>query len=213
MKQQNVIIYLLFSLFVLLVSWESHNAQAVNSLHQEVSQDEAIRLRILANSDSIKDQALKRDIRDKVNKAITEWVTDVQDLEAAKEAIQSNLDEIEAIVANELEKQGLDQTYEVSFDEVQFPTKVYGNIVYPAGYYNAVLITLGEGKGENWWCVLFPPLCFLDMANGEAVEAEEEEETETEIVEEREEIEVSFFLVEIFTSLMDRIFSDESKNA
>jgi stage II sporulation protein R len=206
----NVIIYLLFSLFVILMSWESQNAVAVASLHQEVTQEEAIRLRILANSDSIKDQALKRDIRDSVNEAITEMVVDIRDLDEAKATIEGNLVVIEEIVEQELKKIGLDQSYDVSFSEVQFPTKLYGNIVYPAGLYDAVLITLGEGKGENWWCVLFPPLCFLDMANGEATESNTvsaEEPTETE--EDEDEVEVAFFVVEFFSTIMDRIFSSE----
>ncbi|MFC0561083.1 stage II sporulation protein R [Halalkalibacter alkalisediminis] len=206
----NVIIYLLFSLFVLLISWESENAVAVASLHQEVSQEEAIRLRILANSDAIRDQALKRDIRDRVNEAITEMVFDIQDLDEAKTTIEDNLVMIEEIVEQELANMGLNQSYEVSFSEVQFPTKLYGNIVYPAGLYDAVLITLGEGNGENWWCVLFPPLCFLDMANGEATETGKvSAEEPVEVDESEEEVEVAFFVVELFSSIMDRIFSSE----
>jgi stage II sporulation protein R len=122
--------------------------------------------------------------------------------------IEDNLVKIEEIVEQELEKMGLEQSYEVSFSEVQFPTKLYGNIVYPAGLYDAVLITLGEGKGENWWCVLFPPLCFLDIDNGEAVDAVEAESKDN--VEDEEEVEVSFFVVEIFSKLVDRIFSSET---
>lgn len=210
----NVIIYLLFSLFVVLISWESQNAVAVASFHQEVSQEEAIRLRILANSDAVSDQALKRDIRDRVNEAITEIVIDIQDLDEAKTTIESNLPMIEDIVEQELANMGINQSYEVSFSEVQFPTKLYGNIVYPAGLYDAVLITLGEGKGENWWCVLFPPLCFLDMANGEATESESntvsaEEPVETVESEGEDEVEVAFFVVELFSSIMNRIFSSE----
>ncbi|WP_332692034.1 stage II sporulation protein R [Halalkalibacter lacteus] len=208
----NVIIYLLFSLFVLIMNWESQNAVAVASLHNEVSQEEAVRLRILANSDAVKDQALKRDIRDEVNAVITELVMGVHDLNEAKTMIEDNLVEIEEIVEQELHNMGLEQSFEVSFSEVQFPTKLYGNIVYPAGLYDAVVITLGEGKGENWWCVLFPPLCFLDMANGDAVEAEVEtedaEQVET-VSQDEENIEVSFFIVEIFSKLVDRIFSSE----
>ena len=204
-----VIIYLLFSLFVLLVSWEEQSAVAVASLHQEVSTEEAIRLRILANSDAVSDQAVKREIRDEVNAAITTWVTDITDLEEAKTAIKANIPLIEEIVAVELKKLGLNQTYEVSFSEVQFPTKLYGNLVYPAGMYDAVLITLGEGKGENWWCVLFPPLCFLEMANGEAVEADHATSAEAEEQPADDEVEVSFFVVELFESLVERIFSSE----
>ncbi|MBP3952775.1 stage II sporulation protein R [Bacillus suaedae] len=210
----NVVIYLLFSLFVLILNWESQNAVAVATYHQEVSEEEAIRLRILANSDSVQDQALKRDIRDAVNVAITEWVVGIDDLEDAKKTIENNLPAIEEIVQEELDRMGMNQSYEVSFSEVQFPTKLYGNLVYPAGLYDAVLITLGEGNGENWWCVLFPPLCFLDMSNGEAVESEQaatQVQAETEEVEEVEEedVEVSFFVAEFFTKIFDRIFSSE----
>jgi stage II sporulation protein R len=208
----NVVIYLLFSLFVLIMNWESQNAVAVASLHNEVSQEEAVRLRILANSDSVRDQALKREIRDEVNAAITEMVLGVGDLEEGKAMIEDNLAKIEDIVERELAKMGMDQSFEVSFSEVEFPTKLYGNIVYPAGLYDAVLITLGEGKGENWWCVLFPPLCFLDMANGDAVaaDAEAEEEVEQTDEDDMEEVEVKFFVVEIFSKIKDRIFSSEN---
>ncbi|KYG29238.1 stage II sporulation protein R [Alkalihalobacillus trypoxylicola] len=202
-----VIIYLLFSLFVLIVSWESQHAIAVADFHQEISEEEAIRLRILANSDSIADQMVKRNIRDKVNLQITEWVKDIHDLEEAAQYIKANLGHIEEIVKLELEKANLDQDFSVKFEEVQFPTKIYGNLVYPAGWYQSVLISLGEGQGENWWCVLFPPLCFLDFENGEALEADLEEEETTEIeTEEDDELQVSFFIVDFFSGLWDRIF-------
>ncbi|MCK0470030.1 stage II sporulation protein R [Halalkalibacter sp. APA_J-10(15)] len=203
----NVVIYLLFSLFVIVVNWEAQHSLAIAELHQEVNEEEAIRLRILANSDSVADQALKRDIRDRVNEAITEWVLHIDDMEEAKATIEANLVEIEKIVAQELERYGLEQGYEVDFDAVNFPTKLYGHLVYPAGIYDAVLITLGKGNGENWWCVLFPPLCFIDMANGDAIETTDDE-FEEEIAEEtdEEEIEVSFFFVEWFSGLFERIF-------
>lgn len=92
--------------------------------------------------------------------------------------------------------------------EAQFPTKLYGNLVYPAGVYDALLITLGEGKGENWWCVLFPPLCFLDMDSGEAVEEDMSTASEQE-EEEKETIEVKFFLVEFFTDLIEWLFPSD----
>ncbi|GAF65077.1 stage II sporulation protein R [Bacillus sp. TS-2] len=201
-----VIIYLLFSFFVLIVSWESQHAIAVADFHQEISEEEAIRLRILANSDSIADQMVKRNIRDKVNLQITEWVKDIHDLEEAAQYIKANLGHIEEIVKLELEKANLDQEFSVNFEEVQFPTKIYGNLVYPAGWYQSVLITLGEGQGENWWCVLFPPLCFLDFENGEALEADLEEEETTEVEEDDDELQVSFFIVDFFSGLWDRIF-------
>lgn len=197
---RNVIIYLLFSLFVLLVSWEEQQVHSIASVHHEIGSKEAIRLRILANSDAIEDQIVKRAIRDRVNQAIAEWVQDVDRLEEAKATIIRHLPEIERIVHAELVKHETVYPYDVRFDKAAFPTKVYGDIVYPAGVYDAVVITIGAGLGKNWWCVLFPPLCFVDMSGDEeAHELEEERQAHQE-----EEIHVSFFLVELLSSLLER---------
>ncbi|MGD6831964.1 stage II sporulation protein R [Sutcliffiella halmapala] len=140
--------------------------------------DEAIRLRILANSDSTEDQELKRKIRDRVNEEITVWVEGLTSMENAREVIQGNIPEIEKIVEEVMVEEGIVQEYNVDFGRVDFPTKMYGKFIYPAGDYEAILITLGKGTGANWWCVLFPPLCFLDFSNGEATATPfEEEET------------------------------------
>ncbi|WP_209123376.1 stage II sporulation protein R [Alkalihalobacillus sp. BA299] len=199
-----VLFYLLFFVFILVMNWEAQNYIAAASFHEEVSQEDAIRLRILANSDAIKDQMLKRDIRDEVNATITDWVLDIDSMAEAKDVIEANLDEIEAIVAKQLANNGINQSFNVEFNRVQFPTKLYGHLVYPAGEYDAVLITLGSGNGENWWCVLFPPLCFLDFSNGDAVEHEGENvdnvDVETEEVEEKE-VEVKFFVIELFDTI------------
>lgn len=218
MKKQNqlVLIYI-FILFVGAITSVYKEPVTTTASSQEpvVIPDEAIRLRILANSDSDEDQALKRKVRDEVNKEITTWVEKLTSVEAAEELIQSRLPEIEAIVEDVLEQENIQQSYSVEFDQnVNFPTKLYGSYIYPAGEYNAILISLGEAKGANWWCVLFPPLCFLDFSNGEAVQAEETETTNdqektneklTSLVvdeeEEKEEVEVKFFLVEWFEGL------------
>lgn len=130
--------------------------------------NEAIRLRILANSDSDKDQAIKRLVRDEINKEITKWVEDLTSLDDARNIIKSKLPEIQAIAEEIVAAEGSNQSVKTEFDKVQFPTKLYGQFLYPAGEYEAILITLGEGEGANWWCVLYPPLCFLDFSNGEA---------------------------------------------
>ncbi|MBT2734831.1 stage II sporulation protein R [Bacillus sp. ISL-7] len=130
---------------------------------------EAIRLRILANSDFEEDQAIKRKVRDAVNAQITLWVQDLTSMEKARTVIKSKLPEIQAISEQVVRDQGSDQSVKVEFGKVQFPTKLYGQFLYPAGEYQAILITLGSGEGANWWCVLYPPLCFLDFSNGVAV--------------------------------------------
>jgi stage II sporulation protein R len=130
---------------------------------------DAIRLRILANSDLESDQDLKRKVRDAVNAKITLWVQDLTSMDKAKVVIKDKLPEIQTIAEKVVQDYGSKQSVKVEFGKVQFPTKLYGQFLYPAGQYQAVLITLGEGKGANWWCVLYPPLCFLDFSNGVAV--------------------------------------------
>ncbi|MGM9925882.1 MAG: stage II sporulation protein R, partial [Bacillus sp. (in: firmicutes)] len=152
-------------LTILAPKWE--NAQA--SQEAAVIPDEAIRLRILANSDSRQDQQIKRAIRDEVNVHITEWVQDLTSIEAAREVIQGHLPDIRRIAEDYVKEQGVAQQVEVEFGKANFPTKLYGEYIYPAGEYEAIVITLGSGQGANWWCVLFPPLCFLDFSNGTAV--------------------------------------------
>ncbi|MEH7251177.1 stage II sporulation protein R, partial [Neobacillus niacini] len=133
---------------------------------------EAIRLRILANSDRAQDQEIKRKVRDAVNEQITLWVQELTSLEKAKAVLTSKLPEVQGIAEKVVAEQGSSQSVKVEFGKVQFPTKLYGEFLYPAGEYQAILITLGEGTGANWWCVLYPPLCFLDFSNGVAVKSD-----------------------------------------
>ena len=184
MKKRNLaIIYLLILTIGTIISLyipKQETAQADTM----VIPDEAIRLRILANSDREADQAVKRLIRDEVNKDITEWVAELTSLEEARKVITSHLDDIQATAERVVAEEGLDQSVQVDFGQAEFPTKLYGQYLYPAGDYEAVIITLGEGDGANWWCVLFPPLCFLDFSNGTAVSQTpfEEEEVRAESV-------------------------------
>lgn len=192
MKKQ-VIAYLLLLLIgaQLLVQFGYMKADAKGP---SVIPKEAVRLRILANSDSDKDQVLKRKVRDEVKAQINGWVADLTSFEEARKVIQSHIPEIEKTVANTLKKEGSKDSFQVKFSKnVKFPTKVYGNFIYPAGEYEAVLITIGEGEGANWWCVLFPPMCFLDFSSGTAVRKEEhvvkaESPEEGEVKEQDEEV-------------------------
>ena len=108
-------------------------------------------------------------IRDEVNANITNWVAELTSLEAARQVLKSKLPDVQQIAQKYVEERGLQQEVKVEFGKASFPTKLYGQYLYPAGEYEAIVITLGEGSGANWWCVLFPPLCFLDFSNGTAV--------------------------------------------
>jgi stage II sporulation protein R len=158
--------FIIMALLVLVMSWEAGRMDA--AVAQGDIPQEAIRLRILANSDSPADQAVKRVVRDEVVKAMNSWAVGLNDISEAREVIQSRLPEVEGIVAGVLESRGFPHQSSAILGNVQFPTKMYGSKVYPAGEYEALLITIGEGEGQNWWCVLFPPLCFIDAATGEA---------------------------------------------
>jgi len=157
---------LFFALIILVMSWElQQNDAAVASGSIPA---ESIRLRILANSDAPADQAVKRVVRDAIVEAMNSWVTGPQTIEEARQTLLNHMDEIETIVGETLKNRGFDYAYKAELGMVPFPTKMYGKEVYPAGDYEALLVTLGEGNGQNWWCVLFPPLCFIDAATGEA---------------------------------------------
>ncbi|MBW4081720.1 stage II sporulation protein R [Paenibacillus sp. S150] len=154
---------------VLMMAWEGQKTDAAVA---EVSiPRDSIRLRILANSDGTADQLVKRQIRDSIVGQMNRWVAkleDPQSLEQARTLIRSHLPELNALVARELGARGIDYGYTVELGVVPFPTKMYGGTVYPAGEYEAVRVTLGAGRGQNWWCVLFPPLCFIDAGSGDA---------------------------------------------
>ncbi|MGA8942641.1 MAG: stage II sporulation protein R [Thermoactinomyces sp.] len=135
--------------------------------------DQAIRLRILANSDHPEDQWLKRKVRDEIIEEIGSWADKPRTLEEARTMVRAHLPRFEKIVQQTMNRYGYDDTFHIDYGTVPFPTKLYGTKVYPAGNYEALRITIGRGEGENWWCVLFPPLCFIDMSNGDAVTRED----------------------------------------
>lgn len=160
-------IYLLFALIVLLVSWE-HNRTMAAVVESDIP-EESIRLRILANSDSVQDQALKRRVRDAIVEQMNTWVSGPTTLEEARAIIAERIPELTAVVEREVGRAGYSYTSKVELGMVPFPAKMYGNKVYPAGDYEALRVTIGSGAGQNWWCVLFPPLCFVEAAKGEPV--------------------------------------------
>ncbi|OGX68625.1 MAG: stage II sporulation protein R, partial [Paenibacillus sp. RIFOXYA1_FULL_44_5] len=157
-------LFILFAIFIMMMSWDETKANA-SILDQKIPQ-ESIRLRILANSDSPEDQWIKRKVRDAVIQEVNEWVSQPQGIEQARQMISQHIPQINQIVAQVLHDNGFAYSYQSELGIVPFPAKIYGNEVYPAGNYEALRVTLGEGKGQNWWCVLFPPLCFVDAVSG-----------------------------------------------
>lgn len=165
--------YIAFAIILLMTCWEAQKDQVVvyaspeQAAVQNIGNDvtipkESIRLRILANSDSPSDQWVKREVRDAIVEQMNQWVQGPHTIEEAREVVRGHLPELEAVVGATLQTYGFTYDYKVELGTVPFPMKMYGNQIYPAGDYEALRVSIGKAEGQNWWCVLFPPLCFVD---------------------------------------------------
>lgn len=125
-----------------------------------------VRLHVIANSDSSADQALKLKVRDAVIEYMKDKLAPSQDINQTKKIINENLSNIENISREVIKENNSDYSVKASMGNYAFPTKTYGDIALPAGEYQALRVVIGKGVGANWWCVLFPPLCFIDATHG-----------------------------------------------
>ena len=124
--------------------------------------DKIIRFHVIANSDSKEDQELKLKVRDKVIEYMVPKLSEVESLDEAREILKDSIDEVNKISLNVIKENNYDYSSKTMLSHENFPDKVYGDVVFPAGEYEAFRIVIGNGEGKNWWCVMFPPLCFLD---------------------------------------------------
>ena len=121
--------------------------------------DSVLRLHVLANSDSNDDQALKLKVRDRLLDVSGELYAECDTKEEAVSATRKSLDALTSEAESVVRECGFDYPVRISLEESYFNTRTYGNVTLPAGNYQAVRVIIGEGKGHNWWCVMFPPLC------------------------------------------------------
>jgi stage II sporulation protein R len=121
--------------------------------------DSVLRLHVLANSDGEEDQALKLKVRDRVLEEAAELLGDETSADEAATRLGENLDRLAAAGAEVVAQEGYDYPVRASLEETWFPTKEYEDFSLPAGRYQALRVVIGEGEGQNWWCVVFPPLC------------------------------------------------------
>lgn len=131
---------------------------------------DSLRIRIIPNSNSNFDQGIKNNIKDKLEITMYDLLRDASSREEAKEIIVNNLDLVDRDVKNVLEENNYDLNYKINFGYNYFPQKKYKGIKYEEGYYESLLVTLGKGEGDNWWCVLFPPLCLIEGDENSDVE-------------------------------------------
>lgn len=132
--------------------------------------DEAIRFRVVANSNNVQDQDVKYKVKDEVESYMSSLLQNVDNIDESRTIISTNLENINNKVTNVFNKNNYKLNYKVNFGLNYFPEKEFKGITYDAGYYESLVITIGEGKGDNWWCVLFPPLCILEAEESTDVE-------------------------------------------
>lgn len=132
--------------------------------------DTAIRLRVIPNSNTSLDQNMKNQVKKYLEQDTYKKLENINNINDARKIINNNLDNIDKSINNIFKKNNYNMDYNINFGYNYFPEKEYKQVKYKEGYYESIVITIGDGKGDNWWCVLFPPLCLLDNENQDEVE-------------------------------------------
>lgn len=204
MKRKIKYIFILISLLFcfILTSISSY----ASSVSQNLS-DNFFRLHILANSNSKIDQDLKLKIRD----AILEYMNTQNFSDSNKSdvilSVENNLEIYKQISENIIKEAGFDYPVSIEIGNFYFPTKLYGNISLPAGNYDALRVKIGKAEGQNWWCSLFPPLCFVDISSGiidnnskENLKENLSEESFAIITNDNKTVKLKFKIIEMFSN-------------
>ena len=173
---------------------------------QDELADKVVRLHVLANSDSEEDQALKLKVRDVVLERATAILEQSADRREAESRLRGELWELERIAAEEIAAEGYNYPVTVELENTDFPTKEYDGFTLPAGEYLALRVIIGEGQGQNWWCVVFPPLCTAASADvpASALAAGFSEEEVNLITEENQGYVLKFKAVEWWETLKEK---------
>ena len=178
-----------------------------NNVSSDIAQS-VFRLHVLANSDSKEDQDLKYIVRDNLLNYMNSICGNCTSKEEAIELVLENKDKFEQIAIQTIQEQGYDYSVKINIGNFEFPTKNYGDISLPSGLYDALRVEIGDAKGQNWWCVMFPPLCFVDVSSG-VVPEESKELMENNLTEEEfalvsdksnNEIQFKFKILEFFAN-------------
>lgn len=154
------VILILLSLFILISA-----ISYVDAVSNNIA-DSVFRLHVIANSDSKEDQELKLKVRDELLSYMNIISKDSANKQEAMQIANEHKEEFTQIAEKVIKENGYNYTVNVQVGKADFPTKYYGDITLPAGTYDALKVQIGEAKGQNWWCVMFPPLCFVDVSTG-----------------------------------------------
>ena len=154
------VILILLSLFILISA-----ISYVDAVSNNIA-DSVFRLHVIANSDSKEDQELKLKVRDELLSYMNIISKDSTSKQEAMQIANEHKEEFTQIAEKVIKENGYNYTVNVQIGKADFPTKYYGDITLPAGTYDALKVQIGHAKGQNWWCVMFPPLCFVDVSTG-----------------------------------------------
>ncbi len=153
---------IMFLLFVyVLIAASSYTKAVCTDIANNV-----FRLHVIANSDSEEDQKLKYIVRDSILSYVNGILENINNKEDVALTINNHIDEIKNIAQQAVYNEGFTYDVEIEVGNFKFPTKTYGNISFPPGLYDALRVKIGNASGKNWWCVMFPPLCFVDVSFG-----------------------------------------------
>ena len=198
-----MVIILSFLLFIYTTICAMSYAQSVSS---DIAES-VFRLHVIANSDSQEDQNLKYVVRDNLLSYMNEICKNTTNKEEAIKIAKQHENDFKQIALQTIMEQGFSYDVNVRIGNFEFPTKHYGDISLPAGFYDALRVEIGEAKGQNWWCVMFPPLCFVDVSSGIVPEESKElmqdnlnEEEFALVSDHNPEIQFKFKLLEFFTN-------------
>ena len=154
------VVLILFSIFIFISA-----ISYVDAVSEDIEKS-VFRLHVIANSDSKEDQNLKYIVRDGILDYINKLSANCSSKEEVILLANENKEELYNIAKKIIEENGYNYDVNISIGNFEFPTKTYGDISFPAGNYDALRVEIGEAKGQNWWCVMFPPLCFVDVTSG-----------------------------------------------
>ena len=166
-----IILILIALLFLYTITCALGYSQAVSS---DIS-DSVFRLHVLANSNSEEDQALKYKVRDNLLNYMNNICSDCKTKEEAINIVTEYKEKFRDIAIKTVRDEGYSYDVNIEIGNFEFPTKQYGDISLPAGYYDALRVKIGDAEGQNWWCVMFPSLCFIDISSGVVPEESKED--------------------------------------
>ncbi len=155
------IIFIVVTVIVAIFVYINVNADEI------VIPEAAIRVRVIANSNTIYDQSMKMKVKEYVEGYMYPRLIDVDNIEEAREIIQNSQEEMNQGIHELFEENGYDMNFVIYFGDNYFPSKEYKGVRYDAGKYESLVVSIGEGEGDNWWCVLFPPLCLLEASESD----------------------------------------------